>query len=125
MIKKSLLALGFLLLSTNYAFAVDLKNEDNKPHQIKVVEDGKVIMFQIDPNKTEYNVCQSVCSIELQGEVLGAVGSNVVTIKKGKLFGASQMCPKQVCTSKGCETQYYSASSCPLAAPTETAPEKK
>ncbi|MCL6433917.1 MAG: hypothetical protein K6T90_06795 [Leptolyngbyaceae cyanobacterium HOT.MB2.61] len=111
--KYSPLLLG-VLLSTGSALAVDLQNDDNKNYEVKIIEGNSVIQLSIKPNSTEKSVCQSICSIELQGEIVGAVGDTTVTIKQGKLHGQSQMCPKQVCTAQGCQTEYYTASSCPL-----------
>ncbi|WP_421655696.1 hypothetical protein [Leptothermofonsia sp. ETS-13] len=103
-----------MLLSTGSALAVDLQNDDNKNYEVKIVEANRVVQLSIKPNSTEKSVCQTACSIELQGEVVGAVGDTTVTIKQGKLRGQSQMCPKQVCTAQGCQTEYYTAASCPL-----------
>jgi hypothetical protein len=114
MIKNTLLALGLFALSAGSALAVDLQNEDNTTHQVKVVEGTNIIVFAIKPNSVERAVCEAICSIELGGDVLGAVGETVVTIKGGKLQGQSQLCPKQVCTPKGCETDYYPAPRCPV-----------
>lgn len=93
---------------------MDLQNEDNTTHQVKVVEGTNIVVFSIKPNSMERAVCEAICSIELGGDVLGAVGETVVTIKGGKLQGQSQLCLKQVCTPKGCETDYYPAPRCPV-----------
>lgn len=84
--KYSPLLLG-VLLSTGSALAVDLQNDDNKNYEVKIIEGNSVIQLSIKPNSTEKSVCQSICSIELQGEIVGAVGDTTVTIKQGKLHG--------------------------------------
>jgi hypothetical protein len=99
---------------TGSALAVDLRNEDNVAYPIKVVEGTNVIEVSVKPNSIEPSICQTACAIELQGEVIGAVGETVVTIQKGKLHGQSQLCPKQVCTNQECKTEYYTAESCPV-----------
>ncbi len=83
--KKLIVALGIVLLSSSSALAVDLTNKDSQPYQVKVTEGSNTKEISLEPGATE-KVCSSTCQIDIDGiGSINASGTETLTIKNGAI----------------------------------------
>jgi Ni2+-binding GTPase involved in maturation of urease and hydrogenase len=83
--KKLLLSLSFLLISSGGVLAADLVNKDSQAYQITITEGEQNSEISIAAGETQ-TTCSSDCLISVEG--IGAVSakaSDVITIENGQI----------------------------------------
>lgn len=84
--KKLMLALGIVLLSSTNALAVELTNKDSQAYTVKVTEEGSQTQeVFLEPGATQ-EVCKANCQIEIDGiGSINATGTETITIENSAI----------------------------------------